>query len=58
MTVHGLRIYHKDLLRVFRPIAAEWRGHVFANDFALSTKADGTIDDPLPALRRLYGSSP
>ena len=55
MKVHGLRIYRNDLLGIFRPVAAAWRGHIFANDFGVNINADGTLEDPLPALGSQYG---
>jgi hypothetical protein len=55
MKIHGLRIYRNDLLGIFRPVAAAWRGHIFANDFGVNINADGTLEDPLPALGRQYG---
>lgn len=57
MTVHGLRIYHSELLRVFHPAAPAWRGHVFANDFGVTLNAEGNVEDPSPALRVQYGSA-
>ena len=55
MKIHGLRIYRNDLLGIFRPVAAAWRGHIFANDFGVNVNADGTLEDPLPALGSQYG---
>ena len=55
MKIHGLRIYHPNLLRIFGPVAAAWQGHTFASDFGVVFNADGTLRDPLPALRRTYG---
>lgn len=57
MTVHGLRIYRNDLVGIFGPAASAWRGHVFANDFAVTIDAKGEMEDPLPALRAEYGSA-
>jgi hypothetical protein len=55
MKIHGLRIYRNDLLGIFRPVAAAWCGHIFANDFGVNINADGTLGDPLPALGNQYG---
>jgi hypothetical protein len=55
MKIHGLRIYRNDLLGIFRPVAAAWRGHIFANDFGVNINSDGTLKDPLPALDSQYG---
>jgi hypothetical protein len=57
MTVHALRIYRNDLLGIFGPLASAWRGHIFANDFAVTINAKGEVEDPLPGLRAQYGSA-
>lgn len=55
MTIHGLRIYHRDFVRLFRPVVPAWRGHVLAQDFGVSIGEHG-VKDPVPGLRERYGS--
>lgn len=57
MTIFGVRIYRSGLRRIFGPVALAWRDCVFVNDFGVSIGENGTVKDPLPGLRRTYGSA-
>jgi hypothetical protein len=56
--VHGsVSDDYSDFFYAFRPLAALWRGHVFANDFAVGYDERGRREDPMPGLREQFGSS-
>lgn len=52
----GLREDCEDFFSIFRPLAAGWHGHVFAQTFGVSYGAQGR-EDPMPDLRGQFGSS-
>jgi hypothetical protein len=57
MKIHGVRIYRSGFLNVFRATTAAWHDCIFANDFGVTINANGAVEDPLPGLRRTYGSA-
>ena len=46
-----------DFFYIFRSVADLWRGHFFANEFAVSYDEKMRLEDPMPELRETYGTS-
>ena len=46
-----------DFFYAFRCLAAVWRGHLFAKDFTVNYDVSGRMENPIPGLRKEFGSS-
>jgi hypothetical protein len=46
-----------DFFYIFRPLTPLWRGHFFANDFAVSYDQHIGLEDPIAGLFERYGPS-